>query len=388
VSLAWVDGSDNEDGFTVQRQVNGGAWNNAYDSVGANIVAYLDDNHGGGRLPDGTYTYRVVASNGNGDSLPSNEDSAVIASVTPAAPSSLDSDLNGFDVTLTWVDESDNEESFIVERRVDAGAYVVLATLPMNSETHLDASLQPLHTYTYRVKAHNDFGDSGYSNESSEYVAQQTITISLKQGVDDYDGCRDAYLESANPTYNYGGDQYNGVQDSPKTNMVISFEMPEEVLNKMIVDAKIGFYCWTVSSWQEGQYLDLYRVTEEWVEGSSDGAYEEGASSWLVRGGENDWSTPGGTHAPELLDSSLIPNEAYYPEFDVTDLVQEWASGGLENFGVLLKNDSPVGTGIKASEYSEYGRPYMEITYAPSVDALFADSFESGGADMWSQVLP
>ena len=66
VSLAWTDGSNNEDGFIVQRQVDSGAWDNSYDTVGANVIAYLDDNHGGGRLPDATYTYRVVASNGNG----------------------------------------------------------------------------------------------------------------------------------------------------------------------------------------------------------------------------------------------------------------------------------------------------------------------------------
>ena len=170
--------------------------------------------------------------------------------------------------------------------------------------------------------------------------------------------------------------------------MVISFDMPDEVLNKVIVDAKIGFYCWTVSSWQDGHFLDLYRVTQEWVEGSADGAYQEGAASWQVRSSDGDWSSPGGSHAPELLGSSLIPNGDYYPEFDITGLVQDWAAGGAENFGVLLKNDSPVGTGIKASEYSEYGRPYMEITYAPSTAAVFSDSFESGDTSMWSEDLP
>ena len=76
------------------------------------------------------------------------------------------------------------------------------------------------------------------------------------------------------------------------------------------------------------------------------------------------WSVPGGTHAPALLDRSLIPNAAYYPEFDITGLVQEWANGTDSDFGVILKTDSPVVTGIKTSEYSEYGRPYLEITYA------------------------
>ena len=93
---------------------------------------------------------------------------------------------------------------------------------------------------------------------------------------------------------------------------------------------------------------------------------------------------PGGCHAAELLASSPIPANAYYPEFDITNLVQQWVRGEVENFGVVLKNDTPVGTGIKASEYSEYGRPFMEITYAPAASALFADGFESGDSSMWS----
>jgi hypothetical protein len=183
-----------------------------------------------------------------------------------------------------------------------------------------------------------------------------------------YTECRDTYLDSANPTYNFGGDLYNDVRNNPKMNFVISFGLPPEVLGKTIVQARILFYCWYVSGWQAGRYLDLYRVTEAWEEGTADGSYQPGCASWTVKnggaGGDVAWSVPGGTHAPELLDRSLIPNNAYYPEFDITGLVQEWANGGIENLGVVLKNDTPIVTGIKASEYSEYGRPYLEITYA------------------------
>ena len=369
IALSWTDGSDdpNEDSFIIQRRVDGGAWDNDYDTVAADVTTYTDSG-----LALGSYSYRVVAhldDDGSGascDSGPSNVASAVISSATPAAPSTLDSDLSGFDVALAWIDESDNEESFILERAIDGGDFAVLATLPMDTESHLDSGLPPLHTYTYRVKARNDFGDSDYSNETFEYIAEATYALVLKQSVDGYAGCRDAYLDSANPTYNYGGDLYKSVEDVPKCNFAISFEMPEEVMGKTILEATIVFYCWTVSSWQEGQYLDLYRITEEWEEGTADGAFQEGSASWNVRSGVIDWSTPGGTFDPALLDSSLIPNQDYYPEFDITGLVQEWADGTTENFGVLLINDSVASTGIKASEYSEYGRPYLEITYSAS----------------------
>ncbi len=372
VTLSWLDNSSSEEEFVIQRQVNGGAWDGAYDTVGSNIETYLDDNHGGS-LPNGTYTYRLVAANINGVSAPSNEATAVISLASPNAPGNLTFELNGFDITLNWVDESDNEETFILERAVDEGDFTELAILPVDTETYLDGNMPPLHTYYYRVKAHNNFGDSDYSNQVTVFIAEETFSITLKQSVDGYSGCRDAYLDAANPTYNYGGDMYNYVESDPQCSFLVSFELPEELAGKVIIEAKLGFYVWTISGYQDDQYLDLYRVTEPWAEGTVDGSYQAGSASWEIRSGDGEedipWTTPGGTYAPEIVDSSLIPSAAYYPEFDVAGLVQEWANNVTPNLGVILKNDSATRTGIKASEYSEYGRPYLEIIYSvPSSD--------------------
>jgi uncharacterized repeat protein (TIGR02543 family) len=54
--------------------------------------------------------------------------------------------------------------------------------------------------------------------------------------------------------------------------------------------------------------------------------------------------------------------------------------GTSDNFGVLLKNDSTVVTGIKASEYSEYGRPYLVITYANKTTCNLTVSSTDGGS--------
>ena len=388
VSLTWTDNSGNETGFIIQRQVDGGTWDNNYATVGVDSASYLDNNGGSPPLPNGTYNYRVAAFNGDGESNPSNEDAAVISQEAPDDPSDLESSLSGFDITLTWTDNSDNEENFILERKIDGGGFIVLDdTLSAGAEAYLDSGLQSLHTYTYRVKARNNYGDSGYSNETSEYIAEEEYTITLKQNVDGYTGCNDAYLDSAYPTCNYGGDRYNYVENNPKCNFVISFDLPSEVMEKKILEAKLVFYCWRVSYWQDNQYLDLYRLTEEWEEGTADGTYQLGSTSWEVRGdgsGDVVWTTPGGTFDSTLLDSSLIPNSSYYPEFDITNLVQEWVDGVVPNYGVLLKNDTTVRTGIKAGEYSEYGRPYMEITYTnkPPCTTDFDGDGDVGGSDL------
>lgn len=381
VSLSWTDNSGNEDRFIIARRVNSGAWVNAYDTVGANVTSYIDTNQGAPPLTNGTYTYRVSASNSDGVSSPSNEASAVISSASPDAPSNLDSTLNGFDIDLTWTDNSGNEECFVLERQIDGGEFSVLAdSIPANTTSYLDAGLAPYHTYTYRVMARNNYGDSAFSNETWKYIAEETFTITLKEGVDGYIGCRDAYLDAASPTLNYGNDPYNYVRNNSKINFLISFDMPSQVLGKQIVEARIGFYCWTVSSYTAGQYLDLYNVTETWIEGTADGAYQEGSTSWDVRCCADLWATPGGTVDSQILGQSLIPNSTYYPEFDITDLVQQWVDGTTENYGVLLRNDSTVVTGIKASEYSEYGRPYLVITYTNKSTRNLTVSSTDGGS--------
>jgi hypothetical protein len=364
IELNWTDNSaepNNEDSFIIQRSVNGGAWDNDYASAGADVTTYMDVN-----LTPGSYSYRVIAHlNTPCDSSPSNTAAAFISTDVPAAPSNLNSAVSGLDVTLTWNDNSDNEEHFVIERAADAGRwYVRDGSVAPDTEIYYDRALLPGHTYTYRIKARNGLGESGYSNEdSSEVVAQGSTEITLKQDVNSYTGCRDAYLNSANPTYNYGNTPYTYVQNNPKWNFVIGFDLPAEVIGKQISSATLILYCWTVSNWTSGQYLQLYRVTEQWQEGTADGSFQAGSVSWNIRTGTTAWTTPGGTYAPALLASSLIPNNSYYPQFDITALAQEWADGMTPNYGVILVNNTPVITGIKASEYSEYGRPRLVINY-------------------------
>jgi len=382
ITLNWYDNSDSETGFTIQRQVDGGAWDNNYALVGANLESYLDDNNGLPPLPNGTYTYRVLAFNENGDSLPSNEAYAVISTDVPAAPSNLNADVNGFDITLTWTDNSDNEENFVIKRAVDSNTWYTLDdSIPPDTQIYYDLALLPDHNYKYRVKARNPLGDSDYSNEASAEVLLQGISsTTLMQDVNGYTGCRDAYLDSANPTYNYGSDQWNEVENSPKCNLVISFDLPAEVIGKHINSAELILYCWSLSgTWQENQYFELYRVTEQWNEGTADGSYQEGSASWNIRTGSTAWTTPGGTYDPNLLDSSPIQETVpFSPQFDITALVQAWADATIPNYGVLMMNNSTSITGTKASEYSEYARPYMVISYtdiSPMCPNLDGDGF-------------
>jgi hypothetical protein len=89
----------------------------------------------------------------------------------PAAPSSLTA-ANGKGkgvVELNWVDRSDNEVNFLVERSTEVeGGYVQIAAVGAGVTAYTDRTVFRKTTYFYRVRAVNSSGGkSGYSNVAS-----------------------------------------------------------------------------------------------------------------------------------------------------------------------------------------------------------------------------
>lgn len=93
--------------------------------------------------------------------LPSSRKSAAISA------SALGWPTGNVDVSVTWMDASENEDGFSLERRADGGAWAEIATPAIDDENYADVVLNG-HTYTYRIKATSTaLGDSEWSNEAS-----------------------------------------------------------------------------------------------------------------------------------------------------------------------------------------------------------------------------
>jgi FtsP/CotA-like multicopper oxidase with cupredoxin domain len=179
VALTWTDGTPfnyvsqqptgtlgnpaNEIGFVIQRApVGNNGKPGAYVQIGtalANVNTFTDPNAG----PSATWSYIVVAFNASGNS-PS---TPLIVTVPPTAPSNMVATLQaGPQIRLTWIDNSNNETNFVVERQIGGGAFGTLATLASNTTTYTDTTVQSNTTYTYRVKAANNAGSSAYATSS------------------------------------------------------------------------------------------------------------------------------------------------------------------------------------------------------------------------------
>jgi hypothetical protein len=163
IDLAWTDNSNNEAGFKIERCQGAGCANFIQiATVGANVTSYSNT----GLSASTTYVYRVRAYNAGGDS-----DYSYTASATtltpPAAPSNLKATaVSRTQINLTWTDNSNNEQTFAIERCKGASCinFAHIANVGADVRTFSNTNLSRNTTYRYRVRAYNKAGYSGYSN--------------------------------------------------------------------------------------------------------------------------------------------------------------------------------------------------------------------------------
>ena len=87
------------------------------------------------------------------------------SAITIPAPDHLTATIvNEDQVTLSWMDNSDNEKGFILERSTTESDYVQIADLQPNVTSYTDDQVIAGNEYTYRVKAYGDVIESQYSN--------------------------------------------------------------------------------------------------------------------------------------------------------------------------------------------------------------------------------
>ncbi len=162
VRLTWTDNASNETSFVIQRAVGAGAFTQI-GTVTANTVSYVDT----AVVIGTTYTYRVAAVNGGGTSAFSN--TATVSVTTPAAPSGMTAKAvrqgNNEKVTLNWVDNSNNESGFTIQRATNAAftTGVTNTSVSANVTTYTTGNVARV-AYYYRIRAVNPVGQSAWVN--------------------------------------------------------------------------------------------------------------------------------------------------------------------------------------------------------------------------------
>ena len=172
IALSWTNpAGNNANNFVIQRGTS--ADESSFSDIvvnppiPSNITTYNDT----GLTAGTTYHYRVRAENDSGRSLYSNTASAATNPSAPAAPTTLSAvapEGSQGRIDLSWADNSDNEDNFIVERGPTqdepfVGIYTSIPNVIGYSDTGLSADT----IYYYRVHAVNLGGPSAYTSVAS-----------------------------------------------------------------------------------------------------------------------------------------------------------------------------------------------------------------------------
>jgi len=163
VLLSWMNAATNATGFILERSTDG----IDYTRFATNTLDQTNTLDSG-LLPNLTYFYRVLAFGETGES----KFSAVVSVTTvpallsPAAPSGLvansgeGSGQPRTQIVLHWRDNSTNEAGFLLERSIDGGSFLPLATVGANITFYVDQNLAAASSYNYRVRSFNSAGES------------------------------------------------------------------------------------------------------------------------------------------------------------------------------------------------------------------------------------
>ncbi|MBN2102811.1 DNRLRE domain-containing protein [bacterium] len=344
IDLSWQAASDAESGisgYRIYRQGNVIAV--------TSLTTYSDTTC----VPGQSFTYRVSAVNGAG--LESDFSDPVTATtpsdtMPPSVPAGLTAiPVSSGNIDLSWEASADNTgvTGYCVYRD---GIEIIQTTQTFYS----DASLLPATSYSYQVEAVDAAGNpSGMSAAVSATTldpsqAINSIHLETQEEVDD------SFIFSDDPGSNYGNEEYVGQIDR----FLIRFNLPPEIMGKQILSAKIGFYVWNQQDYREGDVLKIYCIERSWNENSV---------TWTNARDTETWQTPGGDYDFDdcITEISHQPgaDHTFYPEVDITAVVQKWADGLRSNHGLLIINPGQTQIGFKASEYSEHQRPYLNISY-------------------------
>jgi len=156
IKLNWLDNSNNEEVFILERSKSGGAYVHVVN-INADVITYTDL----GLEPYTLYRYRLKAISNTG--LVSGyvySDPVRTLDALPAAPTNLVATLRSdCRVDLTWVDNASNEYRYEVVRVLNGVSTTVTTNISANSQSYLDyISISEAATYTYKVRVRSATG--------------------------------------------------------------------------------------------------------------------------------------------------------------------------------------------------------------------------------------
>jgi PKD repeat protein len=160
LTATFTDASTDPDGSIV-------SWNWDFGDGGTSMLQNPSHTY----LAAATYTVSLTVTDDDSSTGNTSKSVTVTApTILPAAPTNLTATaVSSSQINLAWVDSDANEQGFKIERcsGADCSDFAQIATVGENITSYSNTGLTASTSYSYRVRAYNTAGDSGYSNIAS-----------------------------------------------------------------------------------------------------------------------------------------------------------------------------------------------------------------------------
>jgi hypothetical protein len=148
---------------------------------------------------------------------------------------------------------------------------------------------------------------------------------------------------------------------------LLKFAVPTLPTGASITGASLLLNMESLANYNLPGYLDVFRLTQYWAEGSLDGgAQTADGVTWDNYDAVNPWSVAGGDYNAVLEASTPVDPALGWHSWDVTDMVTGWADGSWQNYGLIIKGRTYVqnATFTPGDGTTPELRPKLVITYA------------------------
>lgn len=266
---------------------------------------------------EGDYNYLVTVT----DKMGCNGSGQVFVNAS-SSPANLIAKAESFTrISLTWIDRTPNETSFIIQRSIDGSTFVNYSSVGPNIQQFNDLDVQSGKIYSYRVAAKIGSATSGFSNEASAQTGSLP-NFSIKEEVGSV-----AFADLDN---DLDIDQIKLVYGSNVTSSTVQVLLNEQgtfLNNQTITLPNRKLYKALVVDFDNDNDLDVYLCGNSQL-------WQNGGSEFLLVNNNRVFQLT--TISTESLFSYFIPND-----FDLDgdiDLIGYRLKS--ENRNVLLKNNS------------------------------------------------
>jgi len=344
ITLNWLDNSDNETSFEIERSRDGSSWVTV-GLVDSDETHFVDANSD----PKITYYYRVFAKNNIGSSV---SNIIIVDGLSlPGAPTNLE--LAFITQTIAdfyWQDQSDNESGFRIERRTDNNDWETIADVGAGVSQYIDTGLIASTSYDYRVRAVNAAGESEASNilNATTTMPPNETTLTFQDGTNNYQGTEDSYIARGQGSRNFSDKrelEADGSDGSKKELIaLLKWDISAVPSGVTVTDASITLH---ITNRSDDDY-GLYTMNGYW--------------------GEHDvtWyrADVGANQGSRVALFNPTSNRAYTISID-TALVQGWLDGSIVNNGILVRTEGTKdGIIFPSSEYqTTQQRPMLSVSY-------------------------